>query len=72
MLRIQLVVFSKQEGFVGLPRGNAIYLQVQERAPFLLNACELIFPVITCIVAQGTEVAQSAFARRDYGMLKHN
>jgi len=47
-------------------------MQVEERAPFLLNACELIFPVITCIVAQGTEVAQSAFARRDYGMLKHN
>ena len=23
------------EGCVGLPRGNAIYLQVQERAPFL-------------------------------------
>ena len=30
------------------------------------------FPVITCIVAQGTKIAQNAFARRGYGMLKHN
>ena len=59
MLRIQLAVFSMQEGFVGLPRGNAIYLQVQERAPFLLNASKLIFPVTTCIAAQGTEFAQA-------------
>jgi len=72
VLRIQLAVFSKQEGCVGLPRGNAIYMQVEERAPFLLNACELSFPVTTCIAAQGTEVAQSAFARRGYGTLKHN
>jgi len=72
VLRTQLAFFSKQEGIVGLPRGNAIYLQVQERPPFLLNACELIFPVTTCIAAQGTEIAQSAFARRDYETLKHN
>jgi len=55
-----------------LPRGNTIFLQVQERTPFLLNACELSFPVITCIAAQGTEIAQNAFERRDYGTLKHN
>jgi len=72
VLRIQLVFFSKQEGFVGLPRGNAIYLQVRERAPFLLNASELIFPVTTYIAAQGTEFAQSAFARSNHGTLKHN
>jgi len=45
-------------------------LQVQERTPFLLSACELSFPVTTCIAAQGTEIAQSAFARRGYGTLK--
>jgi len=28
---------------MGLPQENAIYLQMQERVPFLLNACEL-FP----------------------------
>jgi len=72
VLCIQLVIFSKQEGFVGLPRGNAIYLQVQERASFLLNASELIFPITACIAAQGTEFAQSAFARSNHGMLKHN
>jgi len=73
VLRIQLAVFfSKQERCVGLPRGNTTFLQVQERAPFLLNAGELSFPVTTCIAAQGTEIAQSAFARRGYGKLKHN
>jgi len=72
VLRIQLAVFSKQEGCVGLPRENAIFLQVQERAPFLLNACELSFPVTTCIAAQGTGITQNAFARSGYGTLKHN
>jgi len=56
----------------GLPRENTIFLQVQERTPFLLNACEFSLPVITCIVAQGTEITQNAFARRGYGTLKHN
>ena len=70
VLRIQLAVFSKLEGCTGLPRGNEIYLQ--ERAPFLLNACELSFPVTTCIAAQGTGIAQSGFTRRGYRTLKHN
>ena len=57
---------------MGLPRENAIFLQVQERVPFLLNACELSFLATTCIAAQGTEIAQSGFARRGYRTLKHN
>jgi len=72
VLRIQLAVFSKLEGCARLPRGNAIFLQLQQCAPFLLNACELSFPVTTCIAAQGTEIAQSGFTRRGYGTLKHN
>jgi len=72
VLRIQLAVFFQAGRMRGLPRENTIFLQVQERTPFLLNACELSFPVITCIVAQGTKIAQNAFARRGYGTLKHN
>jgi len=57
---------------MGLPRGNAIYLQVRKRAPFLLTASELIFPVTTCIAAQGAGFAESAFVRRNHETLKHN